>query len=94
MHGAATRLGGAGNCYCAIHPGLLLGVMSLHETAGSPDSAVWEVLPAPRRSGGRQTAASCFTTSSEPSCFFSFSLKRNPQLNLQLSADSGPELLP
>ncbi|KAI4543240.1 hypothetical protein MG293_006034 [Ovis ammon polii] len=50
MHGAATRLGGAGNCYCAIHPGLLLGVVSLHETAGSPDSAVWEVLPALRRS--------------------------------------------
>ena len=44
--------------------------------------------------GGRRARCFLLQHSSESSCFFSFSGKCIPQLNLPLSADSGPELLP
>lgn len=63
--------GGAGNCYCAIHPGLLPEVASLPETAESPDSAIREVPLAQRGPVETDSAASCFTPSSESFCFVS-----------------------
>ena len=46
--GAPRAGGGAGNCFCATHPGLLPEAASLPGTAEAPGSAIRGALPAQR----------------------------------------------
>ena len=85
--------GGAGNCFCATHPGLLPEAASLPGTAEAPGSAIRGLCQRSVVQWETDSAASCSHCLGLLLLCFSLSVKRIPQLHLQPSADSGPELL-